>query len=121
MENNIRLIKKINGLKLREIDCEHPIDNFHFIEYIDDEGNLKISFALYHFRGVYYGLFFKEFFKPYKIIECKKLSDYVKTDNQFISIQMAKYYKVQYAEDFITRTQFYKKLLERKNNNENNI
>ena len=33
MENNIRLIKKINGLKLREIDCEHPIDNFHFIEY----------------------------------------------------------------------------------------
>ena len=59
MENNNRLIKKLNGLKLRKIDELHPINSFHFIEYIDNDGNLKISFALYYFGGIYYSLFFK--------------------------------------------------------------
>ena len=101
MENNNRIIKKINGL--------HPIDKYHFIEYIDDNGNLRISFALYYFKDVYYSLMFKEFFKPTKVTMCKKLSEYVNVDNKFISMYEAKILENNYFEDFILQTNFLKR------------
>lgn len=121
MENNNRLIKQMNGLKLRKIDCEYPIDKYHFIEYIDKDGNLNVAFALYYFRGVYFNLYHQKFFKPEQVTMCKKLSEYLQLNNECISINIAEYYKTQYAEDFITTTQWYKKLLEERNLNENNL
>ena len=120
MENNI-LIKKMNGM--HPIDLYHllPTSNFHFIEYIDKTGNLNIAFALYYYKGIYYNLMLREYFTPAKITKCVKLTDYVKFDEDFISIQMAEYFKVQYAEQFIKSTKWYKNLLEEHNANKNNV
>ena len=101
MENN-RIIKKLNGF--------HPIDKFHFIEYLDENNNLRISFSLYYFKGVYFDLMFREFFKPNKITMYKKLSDYTKTDKEFLSIYEAKKLENLYFEDFILQSNFLKQL-----------
>ena len=90
----------------------HPIENFYFIEYLDNEGNLKISFALYYFKGVYYNLYNKEFFKPKKVTFIKNLTEYVKLENKFISLDVANYFKIKFAEDFIMQTQYYKNIQE---------
>jgi len=121
MENNNRLIKKLNGLKLRQIDELHPINNYHFIEYIDEDGVLNVAFALYYFKGIYFNIYHQKFFKPTQVTLCKKLSEYLQLSKECISIQMAEYYKTQYAEDFITKTQWYKEVTKKYASTENNV